>query len=124
MCPRSPKWPTWSISSRLPSAASSSEENRGSGLGVRGSHLQPESRAPNSEPRFMKVAVIGVGHQGRYHARHMKALDGVTGLVLIDRDIDKAKALSSELQAEFKATYQECLADFDAAVIAVPTIDH
>lgn len=72
----------------------------------------------------MRVAVIGVGHQGRYHARHLKALPGVSGVLLVDRDVEKARTVAAEVHAECSATYQDRLSDFDAAVIAVPTIDH
>jgi predicted dehydrogenase len=72
----------------------------------------------------MRVAVIGIGHQGRYHARHLSALPGISGLVLIDRDVEKAKTVAAEVHAEFSATYRDRFSDFDAAVIAVPTVDH
>lgn len=72
----------------------------------------------------MKVAVVGVGHQGRYHARHLRELPGVSGLLLVDRDLEKAKSVAEEVHAGYSATYQDRLTDIDAAVIAVPTVDH
>lgn len=72
----------------------------------------------------MRVAVIGVGHQGRYHVRHLKELAGVSGLLLVDRDLQKAAMVAAEHHTDYCGNYQERLTDFDAAVIAVPTVDH
>lgn len=72
----------------------------------------------------MKVAVIGVGHQGRYHVRHLKEMAGVSLSLLVDRDAEKVKTLADEAQVEHSATYADRLSSFDAAVIAVPTVDH
>lgn len=69
----------------------------------------------------MRIAVIGVGHQGRNHVRH---LQGQEGLLLIDSDLEKAAAAATEYKTEFHGSYQDKLTSFDAAIIAVPTSDH
>lgn len=62
----------------------------------------------------MKVAVIGAGHMGRYHAEKFARLPGVEVAAVVDRDPARAKI------ADFRAV----LGKIQAAVIAVPTNLH
>lgn len=62
----------------------------------------------------MKVAVIGAGHMGRYHAEKFARVPGVEVAAVVDRDPARAKI------ADFRAV----LGKIDAAVIAVPTNLH
>lgn len=62
----------------------------------------------------MKLAVIGAGHMGRYHAEKFARLPGVEVAAVVDRDPARAKI------ADFRAV----LGKIDAAVIAVPTNLH
>jgi predicted dehydrogenase len=61
----------------------------------------------------LKVAVVGAGHMGRYHAQKFAALPGVE-LTVVDPDPARAKI----------ADYREVVDRVDAAVIAVPTDLH
>jgi predicted dehydrogenase len=61
----------------------------------------------------LKVAVIGAGHMGRFHAQKFAALPGVE-LTVVDPDPARAKV----------ADYREVLGKIDAAVVAVPTNLH
>jgi len=71
-----------------------------------------------------KVAVIGVGHLGKEHARLYSQLEGVelTGVV----DILQARA--EEIAQLYKTTpyaeYRDLFGKVDAVSVAVPTIDH
>jgi predicted dehydrogenase len=62
----------------------------------------------------LKVAVIGAGHMGRYHAQKFARLPGVELAAVVDPD--PAKAGISD--------YRTILAKVEAAVIAVPTDRH
>ena len=71
----------------------------------------------------VKVAVIGAGHMGRYHAQKLARQPGVELAALVDRDAARA-ALARELGCAFFADHHEILGKVDAAVIAVPTDRH
>ena len=61
----------------------------------------------------MKVAVIGAGHMGRYHAEKFARMPGVE-LAVVDPDPARAKV----------SDFRKVLGDIEAAVIAVPTNLH
>ena len=62
----------------------------------------------------MKIAVIGAGHMGRYHADKFARLPGVELAALVDRDPARAPV----------SDYRAILPAVEAAVIAVPTDLH
>ena len=62
----------------------------------------------------MRVAVIGAGHMGRYHAEKFSRLSGVELAAVVDPDPARAKI----------SDYRSVLGKIDAAVIAVPTDRH
>src|SRR6266705_7120407 len=81
-------------------------------------------RAYSVKHHMTKVAVIGVGHLGKQHARLYSELPGVelTGLV----DIQEARA--GEIADLYKTTpfteYRALFGRVDAVSLAVPTVDH
>jgi predicted dehydrogenase len=62
----------------------------------------------------LKLAVIGAGHMGRYHAEKFARLPGIEIAAVVDRD--PARAPISD--------FRKILDRIDAAVIAVPTDRH
>jgi predicted dehydrogenase len=62
----------------------------------------------------LKVAVIGAGHMGRYHADKFARLPGVELAAVVDRDPARAPV----------SDFREVIPAVDAAVIAVPTDLH
>jgi predicted dehydrogenase len=72
----------------------------------------------------LRVAVIGVGHLGKFHARIYKENPGAELVALVDPDLARAKALASELGVAAFATAAELPRDLDAVSIAVPTSRH
>ena len=62
----------------------------------------------------MKVAVIGAGHMGRFHAEKFARLPGVELAAVVDPDPARAKV----------SDFRKVLGAIDAAVIAVPTNLH
>lgn len=71
----------------------------------------------------LRVAVIGVGHLGRHHARILAALDDVTLAGVVDRNEARAREIAEPLGAPAFADVQ-ALGDVDAIVVAVPTEAH
>ena len=62
----------------------------------------------------MKIAVIGAGHMGRFHAEKFARVPGVELTAVVDRDTSRA-AISD---------YRSVIGRIDAAVVAVPTPLH
>ena len=62
----------------------------------------------------MKVAIIGAGHMGRYHAEKFSRLPGVDLAAVVDPDPARAKI----------SDFRTVLDRVDAAVVAVPTDHH
>src|SRR3954454_824511 len=59
------------------------------------------------------------------HARTLRALDDVTRLTIADADVDRARAVADELDADTARTPDDLLAaGIDALVIAAPTAAH
>ena len=72
----------------------------------------------------MKVAVIGAGHMGRYHAEKLARCEGVQFAAVVDADRARAAKLGEELGCRAVADYKDIVHRADAAVIAVPTDRH
>jgi predicted dehydrogenase len=62
----------------------------------------------------LKVAVIGAGHMGRYHAQKFARLPGVELAAVVDPDPARAKV----------SDFRKILGEIQAAIIAVPTNLH
>lgn len=73
---------------------------------------------------MLRVAVIGFGHQGRNHIRVLLKIPDLELVLIIDRDTAKVQAATEDLKVPAATSYYEHLPDFDAALIAVPTLDH
>ena len=72
----------------------------------------------------LRVAVVGVGHLGRIHARIFAAMRGVRLVGVADADGERAQALARELGCEAWADARELPEELDAASVAVPTRAH
>ena len=72
----------------------------------------------------MKLALIGIGHQGKHHLRFLSQIDGIQPAYLIDIVAEKAVAASEEYKIPFAVDFRPHLKEFDAAIIAIPTVDH
>ena len=72
----------------------------------------------------MKVAILGVGRLGAFHAKVLKELRGVSEVRVNDVDAVRAAAVAKELGATHAPTVDEALANADAVVIVTPTGTH
>jgi predicted dehydrogenase len=71
-----------------------------------------------------KVAVIGVGHLGRQHARLYAELEGVELVGVVDVIEARAREVAALYDTAFFTDYREVLSKVDAVSLAVPTSDH
>lgn len=74
----------------------------------------------------VRVAVIGVGGMGSFHARTLAAIPGVTIAVVADVFEPNVAAMTAELGCEgsLDPTGTACRADLDGVVIATPDDTH
>lgn len=72
----------------------------------------------------LRVAVIGVGHLGRHHARILSTLDGAELAAVVDTLPGRAAEIASGTGARALTDYRAILGEVDAVTIAVPTEQH
>jgi predicted dehydrogenase len=72
----------------------------------------------------LRVAVIGVGHLGKEHARILSTLTEVELVGVADTNTDQAQAVARRCNTRAYADYWPLLNLVDAATIAVPTTYH
>ena len=72
----------------------------------------------------LRVAVIGVGHLGRHHARILSSLDGARLTATVDPLIERAEEAAAAAGATPLRDFRELFDTVDAVSIAVPTELH
>jgi len=72
----------------------------------------------------LRTAIIGVGHQGRYHADKYASLAESELVGVVDLDCERGEALASSLGVSFSNDYRSLIGQVDAVSIAVPTSKH
>ena len=72
----------------------------------------------------LRVAVIGVGHLGRHHARILSSLEGAELVAVVDTAAERADEAASASGARALTDYRELLGKVDAVTVAVPTELH
>ncbi len=74
----------------------------------------------------LKVAVVGVGHLGRHHARILSGLPDVELVAVVDSRLEQAQAVAQACGGSTRAgtDYQALLGEVDAVSVAVPTRFH
>ena len=75
----------------------------------------------------MKVAVVGIGYWGPNHIRNLLALDACTGVVAVDVNLARAKAVAaSSTGVSTSDNLEEVLADdsVQAVILATPVATH
>jgi predicted dehydrogenase len=74
--------------------------------------------------RRLRLAVIGVGHLGKEHARILAGLPGVALVGVADPRMAQADAVASRCGTRAFADHRALVDAVDAAVIAAPTTHH
>jgi predicted dehydrogenase len=72
----------------------------------------------------MRLALIGIGHQGKLHLKFLKSVVGLEPVLLVDILPDRSRAAGEENEIAYDISFRDHLSEFDAAILAVPTIDH
>lgn len=72
----------------------------------------------------LRVAVIGVGYLGRFHAEKYAQMEGVVLRYVVDVDETRGRQVGEEVGATFLRDYREIKDDIDAVSIVVPTQYH
>lgn len=72
----------------------------------------------------LRIAVVGVGHLGRHHARLLSAMQGATLTAVVDTEPQRAAEIASSASTRSLTDYRELLGQVDAVVVAVPTDQH
>jgi predicted dehydrogenase len=74
--------------------------------------------------KALRVAVIGVGHLGRIHARLLQQVEGAKLVAVVDPSESNRAQASQETGAEARADARDLIGQIDAAIVATPTRYH
>ena len=72
----------------------------------------------------LRVAVIGGGYMGRFHAQKLAACEGARLEAVLDADAARAAEVAGPLGAAHGTDHRAWLGKLDAACVAVPTAHH
>src|SRR4029453_4372574 len=72
----------------------------------------------------VRVAVVGSGYFGRFHANHYARNPRAKLVAVVDTDPERARAVAAEFGAEPAFHYRSILGKGDGASVAVPTPLH
>jgi predicted dehydrogenase len=72
----------------------------------------------------LRIAVVGVGHLGRHHARILSSLAGVELTAVVDTNRERAEQVAAASGARPCCDYRDVLGRVDAVTLAVPTELH
>jgi predicted dehydrogenase len=72
----------------------------------------------------LRVAVIGVGYLGRFHAQKYASLPEVSLEAVVDTDGERARQVAAETGCRALTDYRDLLGGIDCASLAVPTPLH
>jgi predicted dehydrogenase len=84
----------------------------------------PTEPASDRSAAPLRLAVIGVGHLGRHHARILAALDGVTLAAVVDKIPERAAEIAAASGTRALTDSAALVGEVDAVTIAVPTERH
>ena len=72
----------------------------------------------------LRIAVIGVGHLGKHHARLLAGVEGARLTAVVDTDLERATAAAGSSGARALTDYRELFGMVDAVTVAAPTERH
>ena len=72
----------------------------------------------------VSVGIVGVGHLGKYHVKHLTAIDNVECGGLYDIDEARATVISDKYNVKSHDSLESLLGDCDAVTIVTPTDTH
>ena len=74
--------------------------------------------------RALRVAVIGVGHLGRHHARLLSSMPGVDLVGVVDTNLQRAREIADAHGTSAVADPAALVGVVDAVIVATPTESH
>ncbi|MDJ0881981.1 MAG: Gfo/Idh/MocA family oxidoreductase [Gammaproteobacteria bacterium] len=74
--------------------------------------------------KTFNVAVIGVGHLGKFHADKYAAAEDCNLVAVVDSNLETAQTIAAKHGAEAVTNYQDILEHVDAVSLVVPTSLH
>jgi predicted dehydrogenase len=83
--------------------------------------MNPQSAIHNPQ---LRVAVVGVGHLGRHHARILGAMPDVDLVAVVDVNRARAEEIAAANRTRALFDYRDVLGKVDAVTVAVPTDLH
>ena len=72
----------------------------------------------------IRVAIVGAGYFGRFHADHYSRNPRAKLIAVVDTSAERASAVAAEFGAEPLSDYREIIGKVDAVSVAVPTPLH
>ena len=72
----------------------------------------------------IRTAVLGIGHQGRWHADKFAALDESTLVAVTDTDAERCREVAEELGVRSVPDFRDLIGEVDAVSVATPTPSH
>ncbi|HET7217597.1 MAG TPA: Gfo/Idh/MocA family oxidoreductase [Vicinamibacterales bacterium] len=72
----------------------------------------------------LRVAVVGVGHLGKHHARILAALEGASLTAVVDKLPERAAEIAAAHGTRALSDSRELIGQVDAVTVAVPTELH
>jgi predicted dehydrogenase len=73
---------------------------------------------------LIRIAVIGVGYLGRFHAQKYAQMEGVDLVGVVDLSPERAQDVAKEVGTRAYTDIHEIAGKIDAASVVVPTIHH
>ena len=98
--------------------------NTGLAIGISCIYNAPSEVTRATVSQILKIAVIGVGHLGRWHADKYAAAADCELVAIVDTDLDKAHAIAQKHGATAYADYRDVIPLVDAVSLVVPTSLH
>lgn len=86
--------------------------------------MTPSSSFAAETAREVRVAVVGVGHLGKHHARIAASMRGVRCVGVLDRHPGRAEEVAREYDVPVLSTLDEVARQAEAVVVATPTVTH
>ena len=71
-----------------------------------------------------RVAVLGAGYMGKFHAEKFGAIPEVELVAVVDADAQRAAEVARGVKCAYTTDYRTVLGKIDAACVAVPTEKH
>ena len=78
----------------------------------------------NKRNKKVRVGIVGVGHLGKHHVKHLAAMDNVECVGLYDIDEARAMIISDKYNVKAYDSLEALLSDCDAVTIVTPTDTH